>query len=262
MAGCHEWPVSAPAFVVAPYVEGANGRLVPLRPSTCPLAEEGARACRLSAHSWRVRKTGPPHPLRLFMCAGHDRAFTVYPPGHVPYGRLAIVTLAPDGSEAVIERSELVSPQEGAPATLFQAAEEAALGKAWARSCRGGTDRWWGTQWRHLRRAVRLAGVCPGLPEPLRERLAETLAVDGLMLHEFARSLAAGAGYASRGRAVSAIADAVGRSEQSSWRLLEAGCLAGLWRRPTYVLVEGASPRRSPFRIAGARGPPDGLRRR
>ena len=258
MAGCHDWPASAPAFVVAPYVEGANGRLVPLRPSRCPLADDGGSACSLSAHSWRNRKTGPPHPLRLFRCASHDRAFTVYPPGHVPHGRVAIVMLAPDGSEAVIDDGELVEPQDDAPATLFQAAEEAALGQPWARSCRGGSNRWWGTQWRHLHRTTRLTGVCPGLPEPLRERLAETLAVDGLVLHEFARNLGADAGYASRGRAVTAIANAVGRSEQSSWRLLEAGSLAGLWRTPTYVLAEGACPRTSPFRIAGARGPPGG----
>ncbi len=192
------------------------------------------------------------------MCVGHARAFTVYPPGHVPHGRVAIVMLAPDGSETSIVDSAPGDPQEGAPATLFQAAEEAALGRPWVRSCRGGTDRWWGTQWRHLQRTTRLTGVCPGLPEPLRERLAETLAVDGLVLHEFARSLAAGAGYASRGRAVTAVVGAVGRSEQSSWRLLEAGSLAGLWRRPTYVLAEGACPRRSPFRTAGARGPPGG----
>ncbi len=101
-------------FLCAPYVTEGGGRPRPVEGlERCPLASAG-EACELTRHSFRDRKTGPEFALRIFYCATHRRHFTVYPPGHVPYGRQAV---AP-----VDERGRVVAPgQEAAcwQGTLF-----------------------------------------------------------------------------------------------------------------------------------------------
>lgn len=62
----------------------------------CPLARGGER-CRIRQHDWRKRKTGPSVALRVLKCKSHRRAFTVYPPGYVPYGRQAWIPVDPRG---------------------------------------------------------------------------------------------------------------------------------------------------------------------
>lgn len=72
-------------FVSAPYVED-NGVWRPVRVKECPVGE----GCQIVKHSWRPRKTGPGHPVAILQCLMHGRYFTVYPSGHVPYGRQRI----------------------------------------------------------------------------------------------------------------------------------------------------------------------------
>ena len=62
----------------------------------CPCADDD-RPCRLKKHSFRARKTGPKFPLRVMYCHTHQRYFTVYPMGHIPYGRESVVALDPQG---------------------------------------------------------------------------------------------------------------------------------------------------------------------
>lgn len=92
---CHEPGVSVQRksqeprpFLSAPY--GLDEESVRWRPlgiiDRCPLARDGER-CRIRQHDWRNRKTGPSVALRVLKCMSHHRAFTVYPPGYVPYGR-------------------------------------------------------------------------------------------------------------------------------------------------------------------------------
>ena len=101
-------------FLCAPYVTGQEGRPRPVEGiDRCPLAPVG-ETCRLRKHDFRDRKTGPRFALRILYCSTHKVYFTVYPPGHVPYGRQAV---AP-----VDERGRVAAPeQEAAPwrATLF-----------------------------------------------------------------------------------------------------------------------------------------------
>ena len=93
-------------FLCAPYVTGDKGRLRPVVGiERCPLAAVG-ETCKLVRHSFRARKTGPQFALRILHCATHGRHFTVYPPGHVPYGREAV---AP-----VDERGQIVAPEQEA----------------------------------------------------------------------------------------------------------------------------------------------------
>jgi len=79
----------------------------------CPRSAVG-ELCRLVRHSFRDRKTGPRFALRILFCATHGCHFTVYPPGHVPYGREA---MAP-----VDERGQIAAPNQEAAlwrTTLF-----------------------------------------------------------------------------------------------------------------------------------------------
>ncbi len=102
-------------FLCAPYVVGEGGCPRPVKGiERCPLAAAG-ETCKLARHSFRDRKTGPRFALRILYCATHGRHFTVYPPGHVPYGREAV---AP-----VDEGGRIATPEQEAAcwqATLFR----------------------------------------------------------------------------------------------------------------------------------------------
>ncbi len=92
----------------------------------CPLAAVG-ETCELREHCFRDRKTGPRFALRIFHCVTHRRYFTVYPPGHVPYGRQA---MAP-----VDERGRVAAPDQEAAcwqATLFRCGAGCGGGRALA----------------------------------------------------------------------------------------------------------------------------------
>ncbi len=74
-----------------------GGRLEPVGEfSQCPCAD-GDNLCRLKRHSYRARKTGPRFPVRVLYCHTHQRYFTVYPMGHIPYGRERLAPVDPSG---------------------------------------------------------------------------------------------------------------------------------------------------------------------
>jgi hypothetical protein len=80
-------------FLCAPYVADEKGKFHPAEKITqCPWAR-GSERCRLRKHDFRKRKTGPGIPLRILRCQSHGRHFTVYPIGHVPYGRQPVVAV-------------------------------------------------------------------------------------------------------------------------------------------------------------------------
>ena len=85
------------SFLCAPYVADENGKFQPTEKITqCPWAK-GAEPCRMRKHSFRGRKTGPGIPIRILRCKSHGQYFTVYPMGHVPYGRQPIVAVGLGG---------------------------------------------------------------------------------------------------------------------------------------------------------------------
>lgn len=252
MEGCPKQPADARPFIVATYHEDADGRLAPANVARCPVGSD-ADKCATTRHVWRSRKTGPEHPLLVVRCRRHGGFFTIYPPGHVPYGRRPLVKLAPDGSSPNVE-------QQGASrflGTCMDAAIDAAEGVAWARDFPGGTDRWWSTQRRRLRRACLVTGVDPQLAPVLRGRVAEALDVDGGLLVGLACEVVVADGYRARGRAVTAVLEQLPSAWAAFWRLAEAGWMVGLWRRPMYA---AGSTRLlpTPFRSAVARSPPCG----
>ena len=156
-------------------------------PAYGPCGLGAGDACHLVVDHHRPRKTGPCFPLAVLRCTTHGRAFTLYPPGHVPYGRRAIAPVAADGSlvraddldearprgagHEVEPDEQVVSPEALAfSGTVFDAALDAACGRIWQRDhLPGGTDRWWSTQGRWIERALLLLGLArtSGLRPPL-----------------------------------------------------------------------------------------------
>jgi hypothetical protein len=226
MAGCHSSvPAERRSFVVTAYVAAEDGKLVARMPDEGPCARRDDRACVVGVHHLRSRKTGPCHPLMVMTCQTHGLGFTLYPYGHVPYGRLEVAPAAPDGEV-------LCEPKHGAEAfggTLFTAALDASVGVAWPREKPGGSERWWGGQGRHLETAVRVCGVSPALGEKAREAEAEALGIPLLCLREGAQAIVETPGYRSRGRAVRSVLNQLEAGPCVLWRLLASGKVAGVW---------------------------------
>ena len=253
-------PRASRAFVTTPYHTTTQG-VVAVLPLQGPCSVAAAPCC-VGMHHRRRRKTGPPWGwVAVLRCRTHALAFTVYPPGHVPHGRVPWVELAPGGG--AVERGEESPPA----ATLFTAAEDAAQGERWPRdSAPSPPDAVRSTQRRRVARAALVLGLGHGSAKG-----AETVAaVTGLpagWLVQTAQRLACAPDVPAQGRAVSTalagIAELAGRSLMD--RLAVLGCVAGLWGAPLRWGGPAACMRRlgSPFWKVPARGttrpaPPQG----
>ena len=242
MRGYHSAPVrTAGRFVVTPYHLG-DGQMRPVLPERClhALATD-LKACRVRISHYRARKTGPGYSVAVLRCATHGRASTLYPPGHVPYGR---VLVAPVDAQGELVRSGEVFGAAG-PAwevTLFAGAVSAAAGKLWfketssarmtdARPTIVGPSR--RTQGRHLHQAARLLGIAPGVSLAALESMARTLAVPCLELRAAARDLTGDGGYCDDARVIMRVLRQLRPARGVVDQLLAAGELAGLWGAPS-----------------------------
>lgn len=218
-------------FVVTRYRAQADGQLVPEMPGWCVEGKRGA--CRLRIDHFRERKTGPCFALAVLVCAVHRLGFTLYPPGHVPYGRVAVAPLGV-GGELVREPAQAgCSAPVAWGLTIFRAAVEAAEGAAWPRTnVPGEPRRWWRTQGRHLHLGARLVAVAGSVRQRQREQVAQILGVALLGLVGAADVFATG-GYRERGRAIVQVLEEVERTERVGDRLLTAGGAMGLWGAPS-----------------------------
>lgn len=234
-------------FVITAYVAGPDGQLRAQMPSEGVCAPRDNRPCRLGVHHRRPRCTGPRFALTVARCRTHQCAFTLYPPGHVPYGRVAVIARAPDGSAS---RAALASPLQAYRGTVFEAALDAAAGIAWHREHAGATACWWPTQHRRLALTTHILALAPECPVRHREQVAELLGIDMLHVHEAARRLRQAPGYRARGRAVCHVLDALPAGRFVAERVLECGTLARLWGAPHRWLPDSRTLRRRPFRAA------------
>lgn len=239
--------------MVAPYLPDGDGRLIVKPPSVGPCSDHDGQACRLCLDHARSRKTGPCFALAVLRCRTHRIAFTVYPPGHVPYGRVALTPVAPDGHA-------LITPRHGANRfehTLFAAALDAADHQAWPHSAEDGhIIARFPTQMRRLVRACRLLGVEPALEAEARACLGSILGVAGQHLQDGSRRIAQQPGYHSRGEAVVGVLDALrGAGIALFDRLVACGTQVGLW--PALQRWDPDAGRlQCPFAECLARAPP------
>jgi hypothetical protein len=170
-------------------------------PGQCPWRSADAD-CVISVHSLRERKSGPTHPLAICRCLTHDIAFTVYPPGFVPYAR----------------RTLLGGEPSTAP-SFREVAADAAAGQAWPRAAPGGSDRWWSTQIRVVERLFHAVG---GRPDH-HEAIAVAIGASLTLLTAAHRD----AGFRSRGQAALDVVEMLGTEPLE--KVLLAGFLTSAW---------------------------------
>ena len=272
MRECHEFePVARRAFTVTPYAADAAGVMVASMPSSCSRREAGDPrdpACCLRENHRRDRKTGPLFALTVARCGPHRWAFTLYPPGHVPYGRIAIAPVRSDGAlikdASPGERTGEEAPVaplgertgEEAPVappsfsdTVFGAAIDAAAGRAWPRA-HPARPAHWRTQGRRLVRGAQLVGIAPTTPDDEvrhREQMARHLGVPTLLLVEQARQWGKARGYRERGAAIALVIAEMEASRRISDRLMCAGALGRLWGQPSRWYPDTRVLHRLPF---------------
>lgn len=259
MPACHSSERDARPFVITPYVEHESGRLMPELPDEGPCRERSSAPCRLAVDHTRCRKTGPCFPLTVLRCRAHGRySFTLYPPGHVPYGRYAVAPIAVDGGAVQQhgpEDARVADFAEPWRSTIFVAAIDAAAGKPWPRlDAQPGP--WYSTHKRHLRRLARWFGL---LEDPSqRSHIAASLGVALLVITEGVRDLAGGSSYRAFGAAIVRILFAMPKMTPLTRcdHLLGAGHHAGLWAQPLRWEPRSQQLRKVPFRPDAPRGPP------
>lgn len=157
----------------------------------------------------------------------HRQAFTLYPPGHVPYGRVAVGPVTADGEMVRREGAERAPDWSG---TLFGAATDAAAGEAWPRE----QPARWRTQRRWLERCAAVMGIALGsMSQSHVERVARQLGTPTLTLVEAGAQWSTARGYRSRGAAIAGMLERLHPSEQLGDRVMAAGAIGGLWGMPS-----------------------------
>jgi hypothetical protein len=169
--------------------------------------------------------------VTVAQCRTHRRAFTLYPLGHVPYGRLAIAPVTLDGQVVLSTQSEPTAGDRRSPAwraTQFGAAF-AAIDDPTVKL----TDRrWWATQTpERLAQSAALLGAHPGLPAPDADAMAFRLELPRLVLRQAADAYAHARGRAARGRVLVGVLDQLGADACLLDRISRPACApaAGEW---------------------------------
>ena len=217
---------SKPLFVTTTYEADEEGVLRPVLPSHCVFAR-GAEPCSLFVDHYRPRKTGPCFALAVVGCSVHpDQRYTLYPPGHFPYGREAVAPYSPTGQL-------LLDGETGEPvweATLFACAIDAAGGVGWPPNSPWDDARRRRTQGRRLDLAGQLLGVHPELDDGMRERIATQLGVATMTVRTAARGWARS--WTMRGAAILAVLLALPIQASLLDQFGAAGAISGLWAEP------------------------------
>jgi len=237
------------------YADDEQGGPQPVEiPRTAPCGAEGQGSCCTRRHSVRERKTSPGHPLVVMVCKTHKRYFTLYPLGHMPYGRTPVLEVTAEGRP----RSQALSPAS-LRETLFAAAVDASESATlWPRDSEHGRP-----SLRTQRRQVKRAAMWLGLDAPTRpaEQMAHILDVDLLLHAQVHARYRAASTTRSRATCVVDLLAALSVDGMLLIRLLRAGHLAGVcpeawWWVPGagYGYPSFRSPRRSlPASVFGGR---------
>lgn len=223
-------------FVLAPYFPDLEtGELVPEIPAQCSWTNGDTRPCRIGRKDTRDRCTGPCFPLWVLHCKVHGPHFTVYPPGHFPWGHEAVVQTPVDGGAQHVPITE---GQDTVPeileGTMLGPVWEASQGRLWSSVCDRDEGTWRSVQVRKVADAARLVGIAGDVDDAGRDAVhAEVLGVPAQLLRDARRSVTQEPGLISRAKAVIRVVMAVIRTGGSFvYRLIVAGYRAGLWGRP------------------------------
>lgn len=257
---CHGRESRARVFVQTPYEADNEGVLRAVLPSRCPWGWPGSEGCEVGVHHERARTTGPCFPLAVVRCSRHPaHAFTLYPPGHVPYGRVAVTPTSTAGE--LLRDAE--NGQPAWEATFFGAVLDAASDERWAANSPASDPRRRRTQGRWLDVAGRLTGVHPDMSDAVREQLARRLGVATMTLRMATQMWGGACDWTARAVAVLLVVEKLPKTESLSDRLLSSGALAKLWPPPrrwdpsaASLLEPFLSAPPAPSPCGGARAPP------
>lgn len=243
-------------FATAPYEADESGVLVAVLPERCALAGPGER-CSLFVDHYRPRKTGPCFPLAVVGCCVHPgRRYTLYPPGHIPFGRQAAVSCSSTGPLL----REGATGQPVWAATLFGAALDAAGDVRWPEDSPCDDERRRRTQGSRLTWAGRLLGVHPEVDARAQELIATRLRVPTMTLRSAARGW--GRDWMTRGAAVLSVLGVLRADDGLLDRILSSGAVAQLWPWPERwdqarrTWVRSGRPERPVTAVRGSRAPP------
>jgi len=167
-------------------------------------------------------------------------AFTLYPPGYVPYGRAAIAPV--DAEYQVLHETKDAEAGNGVVcnekakqlawnATIFRAALDSRAGLAWPRVSSRDAFGSWRTQGRWLAVIATWLGLT--YSDDGQWSYAGPLGVPTLTLREASAAYASAKGYVARGRGAAIVVDALSALTVTGRLLLDllltAGFVAGLW---------------------------------
>ena len=188
--------------------------------------------CVVSFNYRRERKTGPCIPLTIVRCLTHNVNFTIYPPGHVPYGREPLTDIALDGFqfEVALENETISNAFEG---TLFDSALKASQGLFYPKQgpyelptiC-------YDTQLNHIKKTALLLGISATDQVSNHEHIAETLNIPrqfqiGQSSHSTAWN------YKKTGQSIRQLLEKLPRDCLFE-RLASCGFICGIWP-PLYI---------------------------
>jgi hypothetical protein len=216
-------------FATAPYTVGQRQPEPSVLPWCCLWAQSEAGSCQIVVHHRRERKTGPEFAVVVLRCRIHRRAFTLYPLGQVPYGRMAVAPVSCDGE--LLHSAQAPGEPTAGPCwqtTLFVAALQAASAVAWPRESTGRSPLW-DTQQAMLQKSARLLGLFPQSPPRVGEQIAQRLDLPRLVLMEAARAFEQAPGYKERGRAIKEVLQRLLPGRCLLEQILDCGALTGLW---------------------------------
>jgi len=212
-------------FLVSPYYPDQPGTMFPEIPNVCPHNHLDNNSCHIVNDHNRERKTGPCFPIRVLRCKTHKLGFTVYPPGHVPYGRQRIAPIEADSSQIINTPDEHTFG-----GTFFDAAIDANNKNVWTKEFfENSIFPRYSTQINHIKRASLLLGIAPCLDEKLREIISQTLNVPGQLIFENASLIENSSGNQIKGEAVCNILNELSEKTLIFERLATVGHLIGLW---------------------------------
>jgi len=195
-------------------------------PERCVFAA-ATETCSPFVDHYRARKTGPGFPVAVMGCSCHPLGrYTLYPPGHIPYGRQAAVPCSPSGPLLWNAATE----QPVWEATLFAAAVDAAGGQRWPAHSPADDERRRRTQGCRLALAGTLLGVHPDVDARTRERLATRLRVPTMTLRAAAGQWATR--WKARGTAILTVLCSLLIDGTLLKRILAAGAVTHLWPPP------------------------------
>jgi hypothetical protein len=219
-------------------------------PRCCVHAVIGDEACDLVVHHVRERKTGPRIPVTVLQCRTHRRAFTLYPLGHLPYGRLAVAPVGLDGELLrATEGEQMGGKRQPAWSTTLFGSAFAAIH---APTIKLTDSRWWATvPPERLAQGAAILGVHPALSVRAADEIAFRLEIPRVVLRQAAGAYERARGRAARGGVLVGVLGELGDTCLLD-RVLAAGACAGCWGTVTRWDVASRGARGPVFPGRGA----------